>query len=216
MEPLLRLRTVVSKLARAYGGLDHRAEIRSSDEFGALAGDLNLFLDRISRIVEELDLVLRKVVAVNDDIITIQGGLREQVDGVVSGARRLERRAMMSARREPLLSNAWFDAVKGSIADLDGALSTVENAPKAAELVETLRAVVENAEAQISTNEDLFADLAVLGADTEQFQASVAEMARLEERMKAIIETGGLLVARLGSEGTEKAPGSSVPPKVAG
>lgn len=200
MEPLLRLRSVVSKLARAYGGLDHRAEIRSSDEFGALAGDLNLFLDRISRIVEELDLVLRKVVAVNDDIITIQGDLREQVDSVVTGARRLERRAMISARREPLLSNVWFDAVKGSIAELDGVLAKVDGAPQASELVETLRAVVENAEAQIRTNEELFGDLGVLGEDTERFQAAVAEMARLEERMKAIIETGGLLVARLGPE----------------
>ena len=212
MEPLLRLRVVVSKLARAYGGLDHRAEIRSTDEFGALAGDLNLFLDRISRIVEELDMVLRKVVSVNDDIITIQGDLRGQVDSVVTGARRLERRAMISARREPLLSNVWFDAVKGSIAELDGVLEKVEGAPQAGDLVDTLRAVVENAEAQIRTNEALFSELGALGEDTERFQAAVAEMARLEERMKAIIETGGLLVSRLRPE-REEAVDAAIPLK---
>jgi hypothetical protein len=47
LEPLLGLRAVVSNLARAYGGLTHRAEIRTADEFGVLARDLNLFLDRI-------------------------------------------------------------------------------------------------------------------------------------------------------------------------
>ena len=120
---------------------------------------------------------------------------------------------MMSARREPLLSNAWFDAVKGSIAELDDALSRVEGAPHAAKLVETLRSVVENAEAQISTNQELFGDLASLGEDTERFQATVAEMARLEERMKAIIETGGLLVSRLRPE---RETGQSVAPSVSG
>ena len=73
MEPLLGLRSVVSNLARAYGGPNHRAEIRTADEFGALARDLNVFLDRINRLVGELDDVMRKVVAVNDDIIGVQG-----------------------------------------------------------------------------------------------------------------------------------------------
>ena len=49
---------VLGNLARAYGGLDHRAEIRSRDEFGVLARDLNLFLDRITGVVRELDRVL--------------------------------------------------------------------------------------------------------------------------------------------------------------
>ena len=197
LEPLLRLRTVVSTLARAYGGLDERAEIRSSDEFGALSRDLNLFLDRITRLVDELDTVLSRVVSVNDDIIGIQGALRDQVDTVVRNTRHLERRAMMSAKREPLLSNAWFDAVQGSIADLDTALSEAPETPQATRLLDSLRAVVSNAEAQIKTNEDLFRDLATLGEDTERFQSALSEMTRLEERLKAIIETGTGLVRRL-------------------
>lgn len=197
MEPLLRLRSVVSDLAKAYGGLDRRAEIRSTDEFGVLARDLNLFLDRITNLVGELDTVLRKVVAVNDDIISIQGDLRENVDAFAADARRIERRAMMNAKREPLLSNAWFDAIGGAIAELDAALARIDDAPEAARLVETLRSVVENAEAQIQTSEALFTDLAALGEGADGFRVAVAEMARLEERMKGVIETGTLLVRRL-------------------
>ncbi|MEL6476575.1 MAG: methyl-accepting chemotaxis protein [Pseudomonadota bacterium] len=197
MEPLLRLRAVVSNLAKAYGGLDHRAEIRSPDEFGVLARDLNLFLDRISRLIAELDQVLRRVVDVNDDIVLIQGDLRERVDQFLANTRRIERRAMMNAKREPLLSNAWFDAIKGSIGDLDAILAEIDDAPEATRLLDTLRAVVDNAEAQIKTSEELFEDLASLGEDTERFQSAVSEMARLEERMQGIIETGTVLVRRL-------------------
>ncbi len=51
---------IKSRLAStAYGGVQHRAAVRSSDEFGALARDLNLFLDRINRLVGEPDEVLR-------------------------------------------------------------------------------------------------------------------------------------------------------------
>jgi len=201
MEPLLRLRAVLGNLARAYGGLDHRAEIRSRDEFGVLARDLNLFLDRITGVVRELDRVLHRVVAVNDDIVAIQGTLRGQIDGFVTRTRALERRAMLNAKREPLLSAEWFAEVRRSIADLDRELSEARtNTPEAAEaarLIDTLSAVVANAEAQIRTNEALFEDLAAMGEQSEAFQTAIAEMARLEERLQAIIEAGTGLVSRL-------------------
>ncbi|MEM6933516.1 MAG: methyl-accepting chemotaxis protein [Pseudomonadota bacterium] len=204
MEPLLRLRSVVSNLARAYGGLNHRAEIRTADEFGMLARDLNLFLDRISRLIGELDQVLSRVVAVNDDIVTIQGDLRGQIDTVVSGMRQLERDAMLSAKREPRLSNEWFVAIRNSIAALDETLAKVGEMPEAASLVENLRDVVANAETQIATSERVFEGLAALGDDTEQLKGAMSEMTRLEERMKAIVETGGVLVRRLRPDATER------------
>ena len=69
MEPLLRLRSVVSTLSKAYTDLGQRAEVRTSDEFGVLARDLNVFLDRIETLLGELGKVLSKVVNVNDDIL---------------------------------------------------------------------------------------------------------------------------------------------------
>ena len=197
MEPLLRLRSVVSNLARAYGGLHHRAEVRSSDEFGVLANDLNLFLDRISRLIGELDDVLRNVVTVNDDIISVQGSLRDQADSVVSRTRGLERKAVASIKREPLLSEVWFDTAKNSIADLDKALAKAGNIPKKGGLVESLKSVVVNAERQVKTSEKLFAEFSIISQETQSFQTAIVEMARLEERMKGIIETGTILVGRL-------------------
>lgn len=205
LEPLMELRAVVSNLARAYGTLDHRADIRTSDEFGVLARDLNLFLDRITGIVGELDTVLRKVVTANDDIIAVQGDLRATVDTVVSGIRQLERNAMLSAKQEPRLSNAWFDAVRGSIATLDDALAEVENAAAATELLEKLRQVVANAEAQTSASETLYKGLAEIGDQSENLKTSTLEMTRLEERLKSIIESGSGLVKRLRSDGKNPA-----------
>ncbi len=197
MEPLLELRSVVSNLARAYGRLDHRAEIRTSDEFGVLARDLNLFLDRITKIVAELDAVLGKVVRANDDIIAVQGDLRRSVDQVVSGVRQLERDAMISAKREPRLSNEWFDSVRDAIGELDHALAQAGDAAPATRLLDTLRQVVANAEAQIATSETVYARLADLGDQSETLKGSLVEMTRLEERLKSIIETCGMLVSRL-------------------
>ncbi|MEM6465322.1 MAG: HAMP domain-containing protein [Pseudomonadota bacterium] len=200
LEPLLGLRAVVSTLARAYGGLNHRAPLKSEDEFGALSRDLNLFLDRITRLIGELDSVLKRVIEVNDDILSIQTDLRDRVSGVLSQTRTLERRAMVSAKREPLLSAEWFEAIKDAIADLDTAVAG-KNAPQAEPLLERLQAVVTHAQAQIASNETLFTDLAELGSETEQFQTAMTEMIRLEERMKLIIETGSTLVDRLKPEG---------------
>ena len=201
LEPLMRLRSVLGNLARAYGGLEHRAEIRSRDEFGVLARDLNLFLDRITGVVTELERVLHRVVEVNDDIVDIQGRMRAQIDALATGTRALERRALTGARRAPRLSAEWFEEMRRSVAALDTAIGPARaNSPEGAEaarIVDALSGVIENAEAQIRTSEALFEDLSAMGAQTESFQSAMAEMARLEERLQAIVETGTRLVARL-------------------
>ncbi|MFK7893227.1 MAG: HAMP domain-containing protein [Granulosicoccus sp.] len=205
MEPLLELRSVVSNLARAYGRLDHRAAIKTSDEFGVLARDLNLFLDRITNIISELDIVLNKVVVANDDIIAVQGNLRETVDAVVTGIRQLERNAMLSAKQEPRLSNEWFDAIRGSIESFDGTLGKFEDTSSASDLLDSLRQVVTNAEAQTRSNEVIYTKLADIGDQSETLKDSTLEMIRLEERLKSIIESCSTLVGRL--QASEKAMG---------
>jgi len=197
MEPLLRLRSVVSTLSRAYTDLNQRAEVRTADEFGVLARDLNVFLDRISFLVAELDTVLNKVVNVNDDIIQIQTDLRSRIDSVVRNTRTIERNAMISAKREPKLSDDWFDAVKRSVTELDAELGKVRAVPGAEPLLENLRSVVANAEAQIKNTEQVYLSIADLGDEADALRHPMAEMTRLEERMQTIIETGSQLVGRL-------------------
>ncbi len=197
LEPLLGLRSVVSNLARAYGGLTHRADIRTADEFGVLARDLNLFLDRISRLMAELDQVLQRVICVNDDIVNIQSDLRDRIDSLTGRIRRLERSAMLNAKAEPRLSHAWFNAARRAVADLESKSLSPDNPAEIGSIIEDLRAVVSNAEAQIATSERVFADLAELGDDSERLKHVMSEMIRLEERMKGIVETGSMLVHRI-------------------
>ncbi|MGA9432739.1 MAG: methyl-accepting chemotaxis protein [Roseobacter sp.] len=200
LEPLMELRAVVSNLARAYGSLGHRAEIRTSDEFGVLARDLNLFLDRISTIIHELDAVLAKVVTANDDIISVQSDLRQSIDRVVSDVRTLERDAMLSAKQEPRLSNDWFKAIRNQVEELDTMVSQAAGNEAATKLLDTLGQVVSDAEAQISTSQAVFQKLADIGDQSETLKDSMFEMTRLEERLKGIIETCGSLVNRLQPE----------------
>ncbi|WP_135504777.1 HAMP domain-containing protein [Roseovarius aestuariivivens] len=194
MEPLIGLRAVVANLARAYGGLHHRAEIRTADEFGALARDLNQFLDRISRVIGELDVVLGRVVTVNDDIVRVQGDLRDRIDSVIGRLRKLERGAMVSAKGEPRLSQRWFEAARLS---LQSRQEQDRDPDATAALLDELQEVIASAEAQIRNSEALFTDLADLGEESETLRDAMAEMTRLEERLKGIIETGTTLVQRV-------------------
>ena len=65
MEPLLELRSVVSSLTKSNQGLSHRVKVKSNDEFGELALNVNDFLDRINEVMGDLLSLLNKVVAVN-------------------------------------------------------------------------------------------------------------------------------------------------------
>jgi len=141
--------------------------------------------------------VLRKVVNVNDDIIQIQFDLRSRIDSVVKNARTIERNAMLTTRREPKLSKEWFNAVKRSVAELDAELARARTTPGAEPLLKNLRSVVANAEVQIQNSEQVYLSLANLGDEADALRSPMAEMARLEERMQAIIETGSQLVGRL-------------------
>ncbi|PKP62409.1 MAG: histidine kinase, partial [Alphaproteobacteria bacterium HGW-Alphaproteobacteria-8] len=120
---------------------------------------------------------------------------RDRIDGFVGGVHKLERQAMLNARREPLLSPEWFDAMGAAVDRLRDTLP--EGAEDPAALLERLRAVIVTAERQIETNMALFEELARLGEDSGRFQHALADMARLEERMRGVIDTGAALVARL-------------------
>ena len=53
--PLSSLKSAVARLARGEAGVSQRAEVVSDDEFGALAHDLNIFLDRVDGILSDLE-----------------------------------------------------------------------------------------------------------------------------------------------------------------
>ena len=87
MEPLLRLRSMLARLAKGTFDLSQRAEARSDDEFGELATDLNHFLDRVSHLVEDLYTILGKVGAANERLSQVSGTMTQHIDSVRSLAR---------------------------------------------------------------------------------------------------------------------------------
>lgn len=82
MEPLLSLRATVSELAKGGNDLTLRAPVKSHDEFGELAADLNHFLGRIGHIVEDLRTVLDKIAGLNHRMESVQAGMAEGLAGI--------------------------------------------------------------------------------------------------------------------------------------
>lgn len=89
MEPLLSLRSTVSRLARGLMDLSPRAKINGSDEFGELAQDLNHFLDRINVVVTDLDQILNKVVDASGHLSSLNRDLEQKVDGLREASSRI-------------------------------------------------------------------------------------------------------------------------------
>lgn len=82
MEPLLVLRASVAELTKGTRNLNLRVPVKSHDEFGELAADLNHFLDRISHIVEDLRTVLDKIAGLNHRMEALQAGMAEGLAGI--------------------------------------------------------------------------------------------------------------------------------------
>lgn len=82
LAPLFSLRSAVSQLAKGAADLSTRAEVRSSDEFGELANDLNAFLDRIDHILADLQGTIAKTVAVSTRLAQVTGRTGDQLERV--------------------------------------------------------------------------------------------------------------------------------------
>lgn len=110
MEPLMSLRSMVGRLAGGRLDLSQRAGVKSEDEFGALACDLNDFLDRLTDLLEDLHGVLASVAAVNTRLGAVSGRMDEQVEAMHGRVRRAMRHlfeaqnAEGEERREALVS----------------------------------------------------------------------------------------------------------------
>jgi hypothetical protein len=73
MEPMLSLRGTVGGLAKGVMDLGPRARVKTEDEFGELAQDLNHFLDRIALVVRDLDTILSEVISVGERLGSVAG-----------------------------------------------------------------------------------------------------------------------------------------------
>ena len=177
MEPILSLRAVVSRLAKAGAGLSDRAPVRTSDEFGELANDLNLFLDRVSHITEDMGRVLTSMSSLALQMEHVSSGVDEQVTKIAA--------EMPGAGTDALALEALLDGLEAISAQLglDEDVAT---------RVATLRAKWLSAR-KASTE-------ALLHGELRALDGSAADMRRMEERMRSLATEGQRLLERLGVE----------------
>jgi methyl-accepting chemotaxis protein len=201
MEPLMSLRATVASLSKGVMNLSPRARVKSEDEFGELAGDLNHFLDRIATLVHDLDKILGEVVAVGTRLGSVTRGLEQQFDhlrlGALGAAGEQARRsleAQVTAARE----SGAFDAL---LATLDRMAAHAPPAsPPPGPWQAHLAELKQHFEAVRAALQTLAPPLATPQAQADGYQAfaqSLREMAVLEATMQSVAESGRRVLQQL-------------------
>ena len=214
MEPLLALRSTVSGLARGVMDLSPRAAVKTADEFGELAQDLNHFLDRIGGVVQDLDRVLGEVVQVGARLGTLNRGLERQVETMREASLRLlgdgaqrSLQTQLVAAREGGAYAALDRTVAQTLAVLPGVAAAADGPGAGAQQASALRLLHEQlSELRASFGavsqalQALAPPVAVAEAQRADYQAfaqSLREMAVLEASMQKVAESGQQVLQRL-------------------
>ncbi|WP_457652636.1 HAMP domain-containing protein [Rhodocaloribacter sp.] len=217
MEPLLALRAMLANLARGKLDLSYRAEVRSEDEFGALASDLNHFLDRITHVIEDLDHILSRMVASKHRLDQVSAQLTEHFSRIHDQTQEAVRQVYGQREAYATLSRELAEAVE----IIDVILATLELLREEGMIPEAYQARIADlrarfAAAAVGTEPpappevhamDVLLDLSRRVHASSHFLES---MASLQERMEVIAETGQVLLSRLSSE---EAPPEDTPPE---
>jgi methyl-accepting chemotaxis protein len=205
MQPLLALRTTVSGLAKGVMDLSPRAAVKTQDEFGELAQDLNHFLDRIALIVRDLDKILSEVVTVGTRLGALNKHLEIQLDGLRDVSLRglgddahRQQTAQLLAARE---GGAFGARVQTLVQTLD-ALAASGQLPGAADplLREQLQRLEGSFQALAGALEPGLQPKAQAEAQSAEYRAfaqSLRDMASLEATMQAVAESGQQVLQRL-------------------
>ena len=112
MEPVLSLRSTIAELAKGATDLSHRAPIKSRDEFGELARDLNSFLDRITHVIQDLSGVLANVLVVNRRLTQVHDQMGSHFKVIDANMTAAGDNALRGQSIDPLLSRNWLDATR--------------------------------------------------------------------------------------------------------
>ena len=201
MEPLLSLRGAVSSLAKGGGRLSERAAVKSSDEFGELAHDLNVFLERISHIAADLSGVLTSVVVSNDQLTTAQAELSNQYERMTRDVREALDRGRDESTDLGALTREWqltFDALAALLAEVatSGDLPA-EPSNRLLTLSEALSRTSTKASSLVQRNEVLSRGLLRQSEGLLDIGHWFTEMATIEHRMQAVSQQGQTLLQRL-------------------
>jgi HAMP domain-containing protein len=210
MEPLLRLRSMVARLAKGRLDLSQRAEVKSDDEFGELALDFNHFLDRVCHLVEDLDGVLNRVVAVNDRLARVSEQMGRQIETVQDRTQAALKQAVEiqhGASGPSAEAIESLDLVLTALSEhgRDGPLSPALRR-RLQEALQRFRESAGNTKEALSRLEDLSQMLTDLARGVQDDSHYLGEILLLEERMRVVSETGQVLLDRLRETGAWEVP----------
>lgn len=203
MAPLIELRSTVAGLAKGVMDLSPRAGVKTEDEFGELARDLNHFLDRIAVVVGDLDKILSEVVTVGARLGTLNRQLEQQLDGMRDSALS----SIGSAAQRGLATQLTVARESGAFGVLSQTLDAMAStSPAQAAIANPLRDQVERMRASFALVAQAINEaappVAVTASQSAEYQAfaqSLREMAVLEATMQSVAESGQQLLRRLSS-----------------
>jgi HAMP domain-containing protein len=201
MEPLLSLRSTAAALAKGVMDLSPRAQVKTQDEFGELAQDINHFLDRVKLIVHDLDKILGEVVTVGERLGVLNRHLEQQLDGLRDAALHTSGQEAQRSLATQLVAARESGAFDVLVQTLDGlsAAGLAGNAA-AAPLRAQLARLNESFGAVARAVKDAAPPPEVAQAQAAQYQAfaqSLREMALLEASMQKVAESGQQVLQRL-------------------
>ena len=205
MEPLLALRSTVSGLSRGVMDLSPRASVKSEDEFGELAQDLNHFLDRITQIVRDLDRILSEVVVVGTRLGVLNSHLESQLEGLRDSAPTEDSASALAgfdARVLAAREAGAFDSVLVSLEQTFHALAATGQVaasatPALSDPLARLRQGFDRVRAALEQSAATLAKGGVQPAQYQAFALSLHEMASLEATMQKVAESGQQVLQRL-------------------
>lgn len=200
MEPLLVLRGAVGQLAKAGSNLGVRALVKSHDEFGSLARDLNLFLDRMQDITQDLLGVLNRIHDLNQRLGQTQENLKHRAQKVEKQFSKVLKITIRESNESPVFSDEWVASLETSLAVLTRTQKT-ENKTDLERVLKTLLRMTKGARDYLSAVKSNYAgfskNIEVANDEIQTLSRIISEMAVVEEKMQSIAETGRTLVARL-------------------
>jgi len=214
MAPLLALRSTVSGLAKGVMDLSPRAQVRTHDEFGELAQDLNHFLDRIGQVVRDLDRILSEVVTVGQRLGSLNLGLEQQLDDLRKASLGEQQRigqVQSAARQRAGHESGAFQALDASLTHTLNAIAAMASRPDAAavssatnelmrEQVGRLRqsfVAVTEALQQVVGAEPTGAQAGDTPVQLQALAKSFHDMALLEATMQQVAVSGQQVLQRL-------------------
>ena len=201
MEPLLSLRSTTAALAKGVMNLSPRATVKTTDEFGELAADLNHFLDRVKLIVHDLDKILSEVVNAGERITLINRELEQQIDGLRETAIENNNSDVQRALSSQLIAAREIGSFEIIIQTLDELVSAKLPDDKDAKELKGKLEQLKTSFARVSNVVKEVSPAPVLvDKEASQYLAlsqALREMAMLEGSMQKVAEAGRTLVQRL-------------------